>query len=102
LGSIFVYQHFRNNKERTNTKAPIFLHATYLIDATYVEHHFPEMGWEWNPSLFPIHDYCFQLWEDNDKKNLYDICEHFLVPLDTIIYKHTPLRISKKSMHTIK
>jgi hypothetical protein len=52
--------------------------SSYLIDVICATIHFPRMGWEWNPSLFPIHVYCFQLWEDSYKKHLYEICEHFL------------------------
>jgi hypothetical protein len=67
-----------------------------------VAHHFPRMAWEWNPSLFPIHVYYFQLWEDNYKKQFYEICENFLVPMYVIIYKQNPIRISTESMQAIK
>lgn len=60
------------------------------------------MGWEWNPSLLPIHVYCFQLWEDSYRRHLYDNYEHFLVPVYIIIYKQQPIRISTEAMQAIK
>jgi hypothetical protein len=61
--------------------------SAYLIDVVYASVHFLGMGWEWNPSLFPIHIYYFQLWDDSYKEHFYEICEHFLLPLYTLIYK---------------
>jgi hypothetical protein len=77
--------------------------SSYLLDVICsATNHFIGMGWDWNPTIFPIHVYYFQLWEDSYRRNFYDICEYFLVPLYVMIYKQKPLRISTKAMKYIK
>jgi hypothetical protein len=76
--------------------------SSYLIDVVCSSICFPAMGWDWNPNLPPIHVYCSELWETNYKKYFYDICDHFMAPLFSIIYNQNPHRLSQGAIEAIK
>jgi hypothetical protein len=67
-----------------------FYMTTYLIDAICVAHRFPTFKWAWSPDQIPIHVYFSQLWEENYKEHIYDICDYFLAPLHKSIFRFHP------------
>jgi hypothetical protein len=76
--------------------------SSYLIDVVCSAIHFPAMGWDWNLDLPHIHAYCSELWETNYKKYLYDIRDHFMAPLFSVICNHNPHRLSRGAIEAIK
>jgi hypothetical protein len=93
---------FETTKGAPGPKQPGFFMSSYLLDVVCASNCFPGMGWYWNPTSFPIHVYCFQLWEKNYRRHFYDICDNFMAPLYVMIYNQNPLRLSPKSMQVVK
>ena len=78
---------FLNTKNILGRKKPCFYMSTYLIDVIYSSIQFPILQWDWDRDQLLVHIYCSNLWSMNYKKYLYNICDYFLAPLYTILFK---------------
>jgi hypothetical protein len=102
LGADPYIQHFQKCQRGPGLKKLGFYMSSYLIDVVCSSISFPTMGWDWNPSLPPIHIYFSELWDNNYKRYLYDICDHFMAPLFSVIFNHHPHRLSQGVIEDLK
>jgi hypothetical protein len=91
-----------NVKNVPGMKNPCFYMSTYLIDAICSSIPFPNLGWNWDLDQPPVHVYFSELWNINYKRYFYDICDHFLSPLYTIIFGFPRYRISSEARAGMK
>jgi hypothetical protein len=99
---ILTFNIFHTTKSVQGIKKTCFYMSAYLMNAIFSSMQFPIFRWSWDRDQPPIHIYCFDLWNINYKKCFYNLCDSFLVPLHTIIFRLPRYRISNEAMDRMK
>ena len=55
-----------------------FYFTGYLLDVLCASNPFPGLKWAWTLKCPPIHLYCKRLCRENNYKEMYTICDHFI------------------------
>lgn len=80
---------------KIDSKGTTFYFSAYLFDFLCVSNSVPGMKWAWTPQSPPIHLYYKELWKENNYKEIYSICNHFMVYAHQLLFGSWMPRISK-------
>ena len=81
--------------QKSDRKGTTFHFSAYLMDVLCASNSFPGMKWAWNPQSPPIHLYCKELWKENNLREMYIICNHFLAEAHQLLFGSEIPRITK-------
>lgn len=56
------------------------------MDVLCASNSFPGMKWAWKPQSPSIHLYCKELWKENNFREMYIICNHFLAEAHQLLF----------------
>lgn len=73
----------------------------FLLDVLCPSNQFPGLKWDWTPRSPLVNIYSLELWKENYNREMYIICEHFLVPAHKMIFGSKMSWISKASRESI-
>lgn len=74
----------------------------YLIDAIYAKTPFPLLNWGYAHTQQHIHVYYSNIWVVNCQEFIYEICDHFMVPLNIFLHGELPLRFIEMARDKLK
>jgi hypothetical protein len=83
-------------------RKPCFYMPSYLIDDNHSPIPFHDLGWNWDLYHPPVHVYCYEIWDIKYKSHFYEIFDHLLSPLYTIIFGFLRYRISSEAREGMK
>ena len=72
--------------QKTNPKGTTFYFSAYLMDVLCASNSFLGMKWAWTPQSPPIHLYYKELWKENNYKEMYIICNHFVAEAHQLLF----------------
>jgi hypothetical protein len=100
---ILSFNIFQNAKEAPGLKKTRFLHVL-IFDRCCLLFHIIFLLWDGTRTLtYLLSMYIsLELWDNNYKKYLYDICDHFLAPLFSVIFNQHPHRLSQGVIEALK
>ena len=81
--------------QKTNSKGTTFYFSSYLMDVLCASNDLLGMKWAWTPQSPPIHLYYKELWKENNYKEMYSICNHFLADAHQLLFGSDMPKISK-------
>ena len=87
--------------QKKDPKVTTFYFATYLLDALCTSNSFPRLNWAWTPKSPPINLYCKELWRENNYKEMYNICDHFIAQAHQLFFRTEMPRISEARRESI-
>ena len=81
--------------QKTDPKGTTFYFFAYLMHILCASNSFSGMKWAWTPQSPPIHLYCKELWKENNYKEMYSICNHFLAEAHQLLFGSEIPRITE-------
>jgi hypothetical protein len=99
---ILAFNIYLHTKNIPSMRKPCFYMSSYLIDAICSSVQFLDLGWNWDQNQTPIHVYFSELWSINYRKFFYDICNLFLAPLHTVLFRFPRHGISLEARTRMK
>ena len=75
--------------------------TTYLMDIVCAMNQFTGFAWHWTPIELPLHTYCSDVWEYSYMKHFTHICDHFMIPLYSLVFKKSTSKIIEESKEVI-
>lgn len=87
--------------QKPDPKGTIFYFTAYLLDALCASNSFPGLNWAWNPKIPPIHLYCKELWKENNYKEMYKICAHFIAHAHQLFFRTEMPRLYEAERESI-
>ena len=73
--------------QKQDAKGALFYFVGYLLDVLCASNQFLSLKWAWTPKCPPIHIYCRELWRENNYKEMYVICDHFITPTHRLFFR---------------